>query len=203
MGFGFGFRYELREGSGSEFGSGFESGRRTSPECRFGVWWSRVWSGVQVRASVQGSGPEFGLEFRFGLQLMGSGPEFGREFRFGVRFRVRAPFGVRFWVRVGAPSSVLSSGSEFGSGFGGVRNVFYLLRGAISEALTLKHGSTPAKLHLRRVASAHARKQAAGNADLPGLSCATAAWRFEGNSVLRMQVLWQNILPSNRSMSRN
>ena len=80
--------------SGSGFGSGFGS---------------RVRSGVQVRASVQGSG----LEFRFGLQLMGSGPEFGQEFRFGVRFR----------VRVGAPSSVLSSGSEFGSGFCGVRNV--------------------------------------------------------------------------------
>ena len=37
---------------------------------------------------------------------MGSGPEFGREFRFGLRFRVRVP------------SSVLSSGSEFGSGSG-------------------------------------------------------------------------------------
>ena len=98
-------------------------------------------SGVQVRASTQGSGPEFGLEFRFGLRfrvrvpssvwssaygfgsrvrsrvqvrgsVQGSGPEFGLEFRFGVRF----------WVRVGAPSSVLSSGSEFGSGFCGVRN---------------------------------------------------------------------------------
>ena len=44
---------------------------------------------------------------------MGSGPEFGQEFRFGVRF----------WARVGTPSSVLSSGSEFGSGFCGVRNV--------------------------------------------------------------------------------
>ena len=97
-------------------------------------------SGVQVRASTQGSGPEVGLEFRFGLRfrvrvpssvwssafgfgsrvrsrvqvrgsVQGSGPEFGLEFRFGVRF----------WVRV-APSSVLSSGSEFGSGFCGVRN---------------------------------------------------------------------------------
>ena len=90
-------------------------------------------SGVQVRASTQGSGPEFGLEFRFGLRfrvrvpssvwssaygfgsrvrsrvqvrgsVQGSGPEFGLEFRFGVRF----------WVRVGAPSSVLSSSSGFG-----------------------------------------------------------------------------------------
>ena len=54
---------ELVLSAGSEFGGG--------------VRWSRVWSGVQVRASVQGSGPEFGLEFRFGL-----------------RFRVRVPSSV-------------------------------------------------------------------------------------------------------------
>ena len=35
----------------------------------FGSLVSRVRSGVQVRVSVQGSGPEFGLEFRFGVQF--------------------------------------------------------------------------------------------------------------------------------------
>ena len=119
FGLGFGFRVRFRVwakvprwvwSSGSGFGSGFGS---------------RVRSGVQVRASVQGSGPKFGLEISFGGfrcrvqsgvqvqgSVQGSGPEFSLEFRFGVRFR----------VRVGAPSSVLSSGSEFGSGFCGVRN---------------------------------------------------------------------------------
>ena len=74
------------------------------------------WSGVQVRGSVQGSGTEFGLESRVQVRgsVQDSGPEFSLEFRFGVRFRVRG----------GAPSSVLSSGSEFGSGFCGVRNAF-------------------------------------------------------------------------------
>ena len=30
---------------------------------------SRVWSGVRVQGSVQGSGPEFSLEFGFGVRI--------------------------------------------------------------------------------------------------------------------------------------
>ena len=121
--FGFRVRFRVRApssvwSSGSGFGSEF--GRRSC--VRSGV------RRVQVRASVQGSGPKFGLEFR-GVQVrgsvQGSGPEFSLAFRFGVRLR----------VRVGAPSSVLSSGSEFGSGFCGVRNVY---------GNTRRHGSITA-----------------------------------------------------------
>ena len=63
-------------------------------------------SARQVRGSVQGSVPEFGLDWfgastfgtrgprvRSGVQVrgsvQGSGPEFGLEFRFGVRFSVQ------------------------------------------------------------------------------------------------------------------
>ena len=95
----------------------------------------RVWSGLPFQGSVQslGEGPDFGLEFGSGVRftrvpssVWSSGSGFGSGFRsrvrsrFGVRFRIRVPefslefrFGVRFRVQVGAPTSVLSSGSGF------------------------------------------------------------------------------------------